>query len=94
MQEAPKPRDMVEAPDGDRHRLGFGLERELAQCWREVSAVFCCAVPCSTVLGHADRQDLRFGIVQEDPCQMIVGKGPCAASKGAGALGVEHLPAT
>lgn len=78
MQETPKPCDMVEAPDGDRHQLGFGLERELSQCWREVSAVFCCAAPCSTVLGCADRQDLRFGIVQEDPCQMAVGKGPCA----------------
>ena len=78
MQETPKPRYIVKAPDGDRHRLGFGLERESAQCWREVSAVFCWAASCGTILGHADRQHLRFGIVQEDPCQMVVGKGPSA----------------
>lgn len=37
---------------------------ELSQCWREVSAVFCCAVSCSTLQGHPDRH-LRFGVVQD-----------------------------
>lgn len=81
MQETPNPCYIMEAPDGDRHQLGFGLERVSSQCWREVSAVFRSAASCSTVLGHTDRKHLRFGIVQESQCQMIVGKGSCAHSQ-------------